>query len=93
MKTYPSRPKYITADTLISDSPVTIAGIILTGGSDQAQVIVYDENDDDKTAGQKALSIKAAANTTVVTDISMYLKEGCYIDISGTSPEATIFVK
>lgn len=86
-------PYYIAADTQISDSKVEVTGVVLTGGSDAATLTLYDEADDSKTAGAVRLTIKAAANTTAVVDVPFLLRSGCYADISGTSPVATIIIK
>jgi len=88
-----ARPKYITADGQVSDSPVTISGIVLTAAGDQATVTLYNESDDSKTAAKKAITIKAATNTSTVVELDIYMGEGCYADVTGTTPELTLLIR
>lgn len=89
-----SRPLLVEADAQVNDSgKIGIKGISLTAGSDLATLIIYNEATGDKTSAKKVLTLKAAANTTVEHHTPFYLDEGCYADISGTSPTATIFIK
>ena len=89
----PARPVYSQAALQIADEPVTIAGIILTGGADAASITLYNEADDSETAGAKKEVIKAAINTTVVVDLAQYFSVGCYMAITGTTPDITILVR
>lgn len=86
-----ARPQLMTADTQVSTKPITIAGIILSGGADASEVAIYNEATSDKTAAKKVAVINAPINTTVVVNLEVYLSEGCYVDlVSGTTPNITI---
>lgn len=80
----------VTADGIVSARPGALVGIILTGGSDLATVIIYDNAS--AASGTKLATIKAAANTTTVWEcsISRSHSKGLYADITGTDAVAYI---
>ena len=89
-----ARPKLITADTQISTEPVTIAGIILSGGADASEVAIYNEATSDKTAAKKIAVINTPLDITTIVNLEMYLSEGCYVDlVSGTTPNITLLIR
>lgn len=89
-----ARPKLITASTQISTDPITIAGVILTGGADAAVINIFNEGTDDKTSAKKIATIKAAINTTVTVNLQLFLNEGCYVELSsGTTPDITLLIR
>lgn len=88
-----ARPIYSQTAVQISDQPVVIAGIILTGGADAASITLYNEVDNSETSAAKKAVIKAAINTTVVVDLEQYFSVGCYMAITGTTPDITILMR
>ena len=87
------RPRYISVNTQIATDKISIDGIVLTAGSDLATITIYNEATNDNTASKIAMVIKALANTTEEFHAGMFLNEGCYAVISGTSAVATILRK
>jgi hypothetical protein len=89
-----ARPKLITASTQISTEPVTIAGIVLSGGADASEIAIYNEATDDKTAAKKVMVVNAAIDTTVVIKLEQFLSEGCYVHlVSGTTPNISLLIR
>lgn len=77
----------LTATGNAKATPGIVESVILTGGSDAATAIVYDDNDG--TANYIA-KLCAAANTTVQVDLHVACSTGIRVALTGTSPVCTV---
>lgn len=79
----------LAASAAVRTGPGTLVAVLLTGGSDAATVIIYDN-----TAGSGTVLAKlaAAANTTVqwTPPGGQICATGLYATISGTAPSITV---
>jgi len=80
----------LAASAAVKSGPGILYGLVLTGGSDAATLIVYDN-----TAGSGTVIIKlsAATNITVSVDLPMGVAfgVGAYAALTGTAPSASAF--
>ena len=80
----------IAATAAVFSKPGVIYGAALTGGSDAATVILYDN-----TAGSGSVILKLAAAAGVSVSVSIpngvAVGLGCYATIAGTAPSVTVF--
>lgn len=85
----PAAHANVTADGAVRTGPGQLVAVLLTGGSDQATLVLYDNTG---ASGTKLATLKAAANTTVTwTPATPYVaSKGIYADITGTGPVATV---
>ncbi len=80
----------IAASALVKTGPGEVYGVILTGGSDAASVILYDNT---AGSGTKAIgAIKAASGASVSFSLpnGVAFSKGLYATITGTTPEVTV---
>lgn len=79
----------ITADGAVKSAPGALCSVVLTGGSDAATLVLYDNT---AASGSKLVTLKAAANTSVVYAPAQPVAagKGIYADISGTGPAAYV---
>lgn len=75
-----------TTDGAVKATSGLLVSVVLTAGSDAATVILYD--DPDSTDGNKVVTLKVAANTSVVfaPATPVAFGRGLYADLSGTDP-------
>ena len=78
-----------TENGAVKSNPGAVISVVLTGGSDAATLILYDNT---AASGTKLVTLKAAANTTVpyVPPRSFSFGKGCFAALTGTSPAAYI---
>ncbi len=78
-----------TENGAVKSAPGHLVSVVLTGGSDAATLIIYDNT---AASGTKLITLKAAANTTVpyVPPRSIPFGKGCFAALTGTSPAAYI---
>ena len=79
--------KVLAATGNAKATPGIVHHVILTGGSDAATAIVYD--DTDGTALQ-ICKLCAAANTTVSVALHVACSTGIRVALTGTSPVCTV---
>lgn len=75
-----------TTDGAVKASGGQLCSVVLTAGSDTATVVLY--NNPSAASGTKVLTLKAAANTSVVfTPVQpLSFSAGLYADLTGTDP-------
>jgi len=80
-----------TADGAVSATACRLHSVVLTAGSDAATVVLYDHPS--AASGNKLITLKAAANTTVVFCPSSPIAcdKGIYADVTGTAMAAYIY--
>jgi len=78
------------ASGAVKVGPGELFGVTLTGGSDAATLILYDEI---AGSGTIICKLSAAANTSTSLSLPMGASfgVGCYAVLTGTAPSASIF--
>jgi len=81
--------KTLTADGAVKSGPGALVAVALSGGTDAATVVLYDNT---AASGTVLCTLKAAANESAVfTPALPYaFAKGCYADLTGTGPEVTV---
>lgn len=85
------KAKHVTSDTaVVSAGRGRFWGAVLVGGSDAATLTVYDNT---SGSGTVLLALKAVAGESAVCILpdGVWVDNGIYADLTGTSPAATIF--
>lgn len=91
MRTVTNAHKFLNASGLVKQGPAVLDALVLTADADAASVTVYDGVD---ATGEKVLSLKAAIGATVaLVGIAIYLTTGCYLVITGTTPDVTALIQ
>lgn len=82
--------KNLSADGVIKNNPGALVAVVLTGGSDAATVVLYDNAS--AASGVVLCTLKVAANTSITfTPSRPYAaSNGIYADLTGTNPEVTV---
>jgi len=79
-----------TASGAVKSAPGIFCGAVLTGGSDAATLIVYDN-----TAGSGTVVLKLAAaagvSVSIVLPEGVACNKGMYAALTGTAPSASVF--
>lgn len=85
----PAAHSEVTADGTVKDAGGHLVSVLLTAGSDQATIILYDNT---AASGTKLCTLKAAANTTVQWSpaVPIVFSTGIHADITGTGPTVTV---
>lgn len=80
----------VTADAVVSAIPGALCAVLLTGGSDAATIILYDNAS--AASGTILATLKAAINTTVsyCPAHPLAVSKGIYADITGTAMAAYV---
>lgn len=75
-----------TSDGAVKASGGQLVSVVLTGGSDAATVVLY--NNPSAASGTVIVTLKAAINTTVVFTPAapIVCSAGIYADLTGTGP-------
>ena len=86
----PVRSTEVTADAIVSAVPGALCAVLLTGGSDAATIILYDNAS--AASGTILATLKAAANVTVsfCPANPLAVSKGIYADITGTVMSAYV---
>lgn len=81
--------KTLTADGAVKNGPGVLVAVVVTGGTDAATVVLYDNT---AASGTVLCTLKAGANESAVfTPALPYaFAKGCYADLTGTGPEVTV---
>jgi len=81
--------KTLTADGAVKSGPGALVAVALTGGTDTATVVLYDNT---AASGTILCTLKAAANESAIFTLALpyAFAKGCYADLTGTGPEATV---
>jgi len=81
--------KTLTADGVVKSGPGALVAVALSGGTDAATVVLYDNT---AASGTVLCTLKAGANESVIfTPALPYaFAKSCYADLSGTGPEVTV---
>lgn len=90
------RSKLITASTQIATDKANILGYqIYPDGSNAATLVLYNEDDDSKTATKKVSAGRVAATESkeVYFNKPLVCDEGVYADLTGTNAIAFIFLE
>ena len=80
----------VTADGAIKAAPGALCSVVLTGGSDAATLVLYDNAS--AASGTVLLTLKAAAATSIVFTPAQAaaVGKGIYADITGTAAAAYV---
>lgn len=86
----PYQSTVLAASALVKTGPGVVYAVTLTGGSDAASVILYDNTTGSGT--QVWATVKAAAGATVHVDLpgGVVFGTGCYATITGTTPSIAV---
>lgn len=78
-----------TSSAAVKSTPGMLCGVVLTGGSDAASVIIYDNT---AGSGTILLTLKAAANTSIIWTPAQPVSAGTgiYAALTGTSPAVDV---
>lgn len=80
--------KNLAASGLVKTGPGVLCSIVLTGGSDAATAIVYDNT---AASGDVIVSLGApTADKTVAASLDVVFSVGCYVALTGTDPSCTV---
>jgi hypothetical protein len=82
--------KVLAATGNAKEAPGVAVRVVLTGGSDAATAILYDDTDG---TSNPILTICAAAATTVSVDVGVPCSTGIRVALTGTSPSCTVFYR
>lgn len=79
----------VTGDALVKTGPGLFFGVLLTGGSDAATIVLYDNT---SATGTILATVKAAINTTAVWTpaVPYAFGTGIYADVTGTAMAAYV---
>jgi hypothetical protein len=78
---------YLAASALIKTGPGVLHSVVLTGGSDAANLVLGDEV---ATAGDTIIALAAAAGVTASAVLDVAFGVGLYATITGTAPKVTV---
>lgn len=86
----PAASVVLASSAQVKTGPGAVYGVVVTGGSDAASLILYDNTSgaDPKIIG----TIKAAATVSVAVSFpnGIVFGAGCYATITGTAPSITV---
>lgn len=85
----PAAHKTLTADGAVKTGPGALVAVVLTGGSDQASVVLYDNT---AASGTVLCMLTVAANSSgdFAPCLPYVFSKGIYADLSGTNPSVTV---
>ena len=86
----------ISADTQVKTTKCRLWGYALTsGGDNDSSLILYDEATSSKTDGKQAsvARVQDGASENVFFPKPLYMKNGCYADLTGPNAWAIIYVE
>jgi hypothetical protein len=76
-----------TADGLVKTGPGVLHAIVLSAGSANATVDVYDET---SGSGDVMAVVTAVANSSESAVLDVAFGVGCYVDLTGTGAKVTV---
>ena len=86
----------LTSSAQVATAKANIYGIAICGGADAATVQIYNEADDSKTAANRVAKLGVATVTSDEINFhpeGLYLEQGIYVEITGTTPEVYVYIR